>query len=196
MEEQDSYQLLKNIASGSHASFDIFYEKYISFVFSIAFAIIQDQSEAEDVCHDVFLEVYQKANQYRPSKGSVKAWLAIKTKSRAVDRLRKNKALLVNRLEQLVESNNGIVNGADLQFLKLFEKRIIFEAMSSLPKEQREAIIRSYFRGETHKEIAATMHKPLGSVKSLIRYGLKNLRKQKTLIYWMEPARGEKKSEA
>lgn len=195
MDNQESIQLLENIASGSRVAFDIFYEKYISFVYQIALSIIQDQSEAEDVCHDVFLDVFQKADQYSQTKGSVKAWLAVKTKSRAIDRIRKNKYLLVNRLEQLIEMN-GKVNGADLQFLQMFEQNLVFDALNCLPKEQREAIIRSYYRGETHKEIASTMKKPLGSVKSLIRYGINNLRKQKDLINWIDTSRGEKKSGA
>lgn len=195
MDNQESIQLLENIASGSRVAFDIFYEKYISFVYQIALSIIQDQSEAEDVCHDVFLEVFQKADQYSQTKGSVKAWLAVKTKSRAIDRIRKNKYLLVNRLEQLIEMN-GKVNGADLQFLQMFEQNLVFDALNCLPKEQREAIIRAYYRGETHKEIASTMKKPLGSVKSLIRYGINNLRKQKVLINWIDTSRGEKKSGA
>lgn len=195
MDNQESIQLLKNIASGSRVAFDIFYEKYISFVYQIALSIIRDQSEAEDVCHDVFLDVFQKADQYSQTKGSVKAWLAVKTKSRAIDRIRKNKYLLVNRLEQLIEMN-GKVNGADLQFLQMFEQNLVFDALNCLPKEQREAIIRSYYRGETHKEIASTMKKPLGSVKSLIRYGINNLRKQKDLINWIDTSRGEKKSGA
>jgi RNA polymerase sigma factor (sigma-70 family) len=194
MEEQDSIQLLKNIASGSRTAFHTFYEKYISFVYQIAFSILHDQPEAEDVCHDVFLEILQKANQYSQKKGSVEAWIAVKTKSRSIDRLRKNKLLLVNRLEQLIDKK-GRVKGADLQFLRLFEKNLVLDALKYLPVEQREAIIRSYFRGETHREIAKTMQKPLGTVKSLIRYGLNNLRKQKTLKDWLEPKRGEKKSE-
>ncbi len=66
------------------------------------------------------------------------------------------------------------------------------EALKSIPNEQREAIIRSYFQGETHREIASTMNKPLGSIKSLIRYGLNNMRKQKSLLHWVQSGGGEK----
>lgn len=83
--------------------------------------------------------------------------------------------------------------GADLQFFHSLEKHLIVEALKAIPIEQREAIIRSYYNGETHNEIAMTMKKPLGSVKSLIRYGLNNLRKQKALMQWVGIDRGEKK---
>ena len=190
--DQENIQLLKDIAAGSRQAFDIFYEKYISFVYQIAFSIVHNHAESEDICHDVFLEVYQKARQYSEEKGSIKAWLAVKTKSRSLDRLRKNKDLLIHRLENLSESKK-MEPGADLQFLHSLEKHLIVEALKAIPIEQREAIIRSYYNGETHNEIAMTMKKPLGSVKSLIRYGLNNLRKQKALMQWVGIDRGEKK---
>ncbi|MEN0660613.1 sigma-70 family RNA polymerase sigma factor [Caldifermentibacillus hisashii] len=190
--DQENIQLLKDIAAGSRQAFDIFYEKYISFVYQIAFSIVHNHAEAEDICHDVFLEVYQKARQYSEEKGSIKAWLAVKTKSRSLDRLRKNKPLLIHRLENLSGSKK-MEPGADLQFFHSLEKHLIVEALKAIPIEQREAIIRSYYNGETHNEIAMTMKKPLGSVKSLIRYGLNNLRKQKALMQWVGIDRGEKK---
>lgn len=185
---QDDIMLLQNIQTGSRQSFDIFYKKYYSFVYQIALHIVGDKLEAEDVSHDVFLEVFQKANQYNTQKGSIKAWLAVKTKSRSIDRLRKKRPLLVNRLEILLTNEE---KAADLLFLLDLQKHILIDALNQIPKEQREAIIRSYFNGETHKEISIHMDKPIGSIKSLIRYGLNNLRKQKSLLNWVESGRGK-----
>jgi len=185
----ESVQLLKNISMGSRHSFDLLYEKHISFVFRIALHVTGNKQEAEDVCHDVFLEVYQKADQYQVSKGSVEAWLAIRTKSRALDLVRKKKPLLQNTLEELLSGEEA---GADKQFLSEFEKDTVLKALEHLPTEQREAIYRSYFQEKTHKEIASTMNRPLGSVKSLIRYGLNNLRKQKSLFSKIDTGGGEK----
>lgn len=191
-DSQDNIQLLQKVTQGSHHSFDVFYEKHVVFVHNIALHIIGNQTEAEDVCHDVFLEVYQKANQYQSSKGSVKAWLAVKTKSRAMDRLRKKKPILKNKMEELLMKKEL---GAELQFLTLLDKNTVMEAMKHIPKEQREAVFRSYFQDETHKEIAYTMNRPLGSVKSLIRYGLRNLRKQKSILKQVDSSGGGHKNE-
>ncbi|GIN56484.1 RNA polymerase sigma factor [Lederbergia ruris] len=188
-DNQESIHLLQSISQGSRHAFDLFYEEYVQFVYNIAFQYTKDHGETEDLCHDIFLEVLQKADQYNPAKGSVRAWLAVKTKSRSLDRLRKKKALLTNRLEELLI---GEEKSADVEFLAQLEQSIIFEALKSIPNEQREAIIRSYFQGETHKEIASTMNKPLGSIKSLIRYGLNNMRKQKSLLNWVQSGGGEK----
>ncbi|RKQ35703.1 RNA polymerase sigma factor [Oceanobacillus halophilus] len=191
-DNQESVELLKQISRGSRDAFDPFYEKYSAFIFNIAYQVTGNRIEAEDVCHDVFLEVFQKSSQYQPDKGSVRAWLAVKTKSRSIDRLRKKKPLLIEKLEKLSLQE---VQGVDLQFLKEIENHLIHDALVHLPKPQREAIYRSYFAGETHKEIAEIMKKPLGSVKSLIRYGLRNLRKQKSIFNWTESSGGGNRHE-
>jgi len=189
-ENREAIEWLKDIRFGSRRSFDLFYKNYLQFVFQIAYHITGNYSEAEDVCQDVFLEVLQKVNEYNPKKGSVRAWLAVKTKSRSIDRLRKKKEILASRLEKIVREKE---QGADLEFLDQIEEGLIREALGHLPYEQREAIIRSYFRGESHREIADAMEKPLGTVKSLIRYGLHNLRKQKALINWADLNGGDGK---
>lgn len=186
-QDYESLQLLKNMQHGSRRSFEMFYEKYVSYIYNIAYAITKNREEAEDICHDVFVEVFEKVREYNPERGSIKAWLAVKTKSRSLDRLRKKKPLLINRLEAVVKQAE---RGADAFILSHLEKELIFDALQSIPESQREAIIRAYFNGETQREIAAKMKKPLGTVKSLIRYGLNNLRKQKTLLEWIEPDGG------
>ncbi|MCU9612865.1 sigma-70 family RNA polymerase sigma factor [Caldibacillus lycopersici] len=191
-DNERSIHLLKEITNGSRHAFDSFYQLYSSFVYNIAFHIVRDTGEAEDITQDVFIEILQKSKQYKATKGSVKAWIAVKTKSRAIDRLRKKQPLLINRLEGLLTMEE---KGADLQFLIELEQHLVRSALEKIPLEQREVIIRSYFQGETHQQIAAIMDKPLGSIKSLIRYGLNNLRKQKTLVHWIESSGGEKKNE-
>lgn len=191
-ENRESILLLEQIAQGSGRAFDLFYEKHCAFIYHIAMQIVESPVEAEDICHDVFLEVFQKYKQYKPSRGSVKAWLAVKTKSRSIDLLRKKQPLLIHKLEGLAEKE---ARAADLEVLSLIERKIIYEALNKLPTGQREAIYRSYFQGATHKEIASRMGKPLGSVKSMIRYGLNNLRKQKSIWSLAESGGGEKKNE-
>ncbi|GAA0287414.1 RNA polymerase sigma-70 factor (ECF subfamily) [Gracilibacillus halotolerans] len=192
MNEKELVRLLSEMANGSKQAFDQFYETTISFVYQIALSIVHNHAEAEDICHDVFLEVYGKAKQYSEDRGSVKAWLAVRTRSRSLDRLRRNKWLLTDRLEELVDKK-GKVPATELYFLQSIEKHILIDALKEIPENQRQAIIRSYFHDETHGEIALKMNKPLGSVKSFIRYGINNLQKQKSLVQWvMGGSRGEK----
>ncbi|MBM7572404.1 RNA polymerase sigma factor [Aquibacillus albus] len=188
-DKQESVRLIEEIGYGSREAFDRFYEMFIPFVFQIAYQITGDRLEAEDVCHDVFLEVYQKSEQYNASKGSVKAWLAVKTRSRSLDRLRKKKGLLVDRLELFLTRE---ASDAELHVLSHIEKEIVSEALKHLPQDQQKVIYGCYFEGMTQREMASEMNRPLGSIKSMIRYGLNNLRKQKGLLHWTGSSGGEK----
>lgn len=184
----ESQRLLKRMKY-DRQSFNEFYEKYYLFVFQIALHITGNKADAEDVCHDVFIEIYQKGEEYDPKRGSVKAWLAIKTKSRSLDRIRRKKLILVDKLEHI---NHQKVNGAETEFLLKNEKEILYEALNHLPEEQKKAIVESYFYGKSHIEIASSMEKPLGTVKSMIRYGLNKLRRQKSFLAEFGPLRGGK----
>lgn len=188
-DKQEDHRLIQEIAQGSREGFDRFYEMYIGFVYQIAISIVGDQKEAEDVCHDVFLEVFQKAGEYKFSRGSVKAWLAVKTKSRSLDNLRKRKPALMDKIDSLLQKEG---KDAEVFVLSYMEREMLLQALKGIPKDQRFAIYCSYFQGKSHREIAGAMNRPLGSIKSLIRYGLNNLRKQKKLLNWTEAGRGEK----
>jgi RNA polymerase sigma factor (sigma-70 family) len=181
MDANRDEQLLKLISKGSIAAFNQFYENYVSFVLQIAIKVLEDRSEAEDICHEVFIEVFQKPLQYRPDKGSVKAWLAVKTKSRCIDRLRKHQPILVNKLEKL-DTEQAIK--LEIHVLMDIEKEILETALQQLPKKQRDLIYGAYFEGKTQRELAEAYGKPLGTINSSIRYGLQNLRKQKSLVQW------------
>ncbi|PWU66891.1 RNA polymerase [Gracilibacillus dipsosauri] len=186
---EEDHLLLKRMADGQKQAFDSFYEKYHIYIFQIAYKVVSNRSEAEDICHDVFLEIYQKAIQYNPERGSVKAWIGVKTRSRAIDRLRKKSGLLTNKLEDILMNASP---SADQYVIERMEKELLVNAMSRLPKEQQQAIYHMYFEHFTQKEIAFRYNRPLGSVKSSIRYGLQNLRKQKSLLRWYGSSGGDK----
>ncbi|MUK88767.1 sigma-70 family RNA polymerase sigma factor [Ornithinibacillus sp. L9] len=185
-QQEEDIRLLKLIAKGSQSAFNQFYESHISFVLHVAIKVLQDRNEAEDVCHDIFLEVYQKPLQYQVQRGSIQAWLAVKTRNRCIDRLRKRKPVLLHKLEQL-HTIEAVKTEVDV--LSKIENKILLDALKQLPQKQQEVIYGAYFEGKTQVELSQTLNKPLGSIKSSIRYGLQNLRKQKSLLQWAKTDR-------
>lgn len=183
MDQQEGIRLLKLIAKRSEIAFNQFYETYISFVLQISSQVLGDQSEAEDVTHEVFLEIYKKPQQYKPDRGSIKAWIAVKTRHKCIDRLRKKKPVLIQKLEHL--DTKGAVE-TELSVLLQLEKELILDALKQIPSKQREVIYGAYFEGKTQMELAESFNRPLGTIKSLIRYGLRNMRKQKDLLNWIK----------
>lgn len=173
----ESIGLLDRIDKGSVEAFDQFYEDYAPFVYKIAISLTKNRNEAEDLCHDVFLEVYRKSHQFNPNRGSVKAWLAVKTRSRFLDSIRKRNRWQTEEVDGQIEDLLVDVSSEERAITNL-QNDLIRRAISQLPKTQKEALFSKFYQLKTQKEIATDMQKPIGTIKSFIRYGLINLRKQ------------------
>ncbi|NMB42013.1 MAG: sigma-70 family RNA polymerase sigma factor [Firmicutes bacterium] len=165
--------------------FDDLYKQNASYVYKIALHITRDPNEAEDVCHDVFLEVIQRPEQYDPRRGSIKAWLGVKTRSRAIDHIRKQKRQRQNNAPATIDIGSKDPT-AETVLLKLDIEKL-HESLKQLPQTQREALTATYFKSLRQKDWAKLTGRPLGTVKSWIRYGLKNARKQFIQTGWLEP---------
>lgn len=174
--------LLEQMQKGSEHAFAKFYNIYAPFILHIAQDILQDNLEAEDVAHDILLEIYDHPEKYDANRGSIKAWLAVKTKNHSIDRLRKKRPLLVNKLKTIDRAADV---ETEMAVLSQIEQQLILEALEEIPISQREVIYGAYYKGKTQAELAKQLNKPLGTIKSRIRYGLRNLQKYKRLNEWI-----------
>ncbi len=186
---EDIVRLLVEMRNGSIDAFRCFYEQYAPLVYHIALQITKDRMEAEDACHDVFVEILKKAHQYDPSRGSIESWLAVKTRSRCLDRLKRKKPLLLERVEPIMAAGSS----AEERAISKLERETLHIAMERIPDAQREALYGIYFQSQTQRELSERMNRPLGTIKSFVRYGLQNMKKQLGLLGWMEPSGGGKK---
>lgn len=177
--------VLQEIAEGSAAAFGRFYEAYARMVYRLAFQFTKNAAEAEDLCQDIFMEVLYKAEQYDPARGSVEAWLAVRTRCRAMDRLRRKQRLSVTEWseEALPETLwAGEREAVEVAALRKVELEQVKNALKSLPPLQRMAVYGSYVEQLSHREMAKLMNRPVGTVKSLIRYGIQNVRKRLDMV--------------
>lgn len=173
---------LAEIAEGSVTAFGRFYDAYAPMVYRLAEQCMKNAAEAEDVCHDVFIEIMDKAGSYNPARGSVEAWLVVRTRSRALDRLRKQQRWSVAE-EWSMDQEADILwsrgmESAEYEALRKWEQEQLKQAMQAIPPMQRMALHGSYIEQLSHREIAEHMKRPVGTVKSLIRYGIRNLRRR------------------
>ncbi|WP_206098289.1 RNA polymerase sigma factor [Paenibacillus ihbetae] len=172
---------LAEIADGSAAAFGRFYDNYAQMVYRLALTMTKDPADAEDLCQDIFMEVLHKADQYDPDRGSVEAWLAVRTRSRAMDRLRRKQRMTVcdwneeELPEPILFSERESVEVAALRRVELDQVK---EALRAIPPLQRMAVYGSYVEQLSHREMADMMKRPVGTIKSLIRYGIHNVRRR------------------
>ena len=111
---------------------------------ALAQRILKNQRESEDLLHDVFVEVWRRAGDYDPSRGSVGTWLRLRTRSRALDRVRSARIARAEPLEQqgdkrTPDSGRAVEQSADHVQLR--------EALVALPDEQRTVLLLGYFEG-------------------------------------------------
>ena len=166
--------LVAAIATGDRDALAALYDLHAPMLFGLAKRILGNASAAEDLIHDVFLEVWQHAAEYSPLRGSVPAWLTIRTRSRALDRLgkRARDAKVVERVavEQPPQdaAPSGPAAGVDAARVRLLAV--------GLPEELAAVIDLAYFEGLSSSEIAARLEIPMGTVKSRMARALALLR--------------------
>lgn len=187
---ENGQQYFLNFRNGLLDEFEKFYNMYSGFVYNIALSILNNKYDAEDICHDIFLEIYRNPASFDPAKGSIEAWLAVKTKCRCIDFLRRNKHITKREIiynDRKVGYNLSVEDNA----IRKISFKAVIKALKKIPKNQRQVIFGNYLLGRTHRELACDLKRPLGSVKSSIRYGLKNLQKQLKQTGWFAEEKGD-----
>jgi RNA polymerase sigma-70 factor (ECF subfamily) len=171
-------ELLARIARHDFAALEEFYDQTSGPIFSVAFRILGEAAEAEEVVQDVFVQIWEKAPTFDPALGSAFHWALSITRHRSIDRLRarQRRARLVEDLQ-----DSGLVDdrlGADSAALASETDDAVHVrcVLQSLPPEQRQAIELAFFGGKTHQQIAEELGEPVGTIKARIRRGMLKMR--------------------
>ena len=169
--------LVRRMAAGDRQAFAPFYDRYASLVFPLIVRIVRDRADAADVLQEVFWEAWQTAERYDPARGTPEAWIVMRARSRAIDRVRsvrRRSGTFVAPLDEAAAAapEEGKPDPAEL----LSDRGQIRGALERLPGAQREVIELAYWDGLTQTEIAERLKQPLGTVKTRIRLGLERLR--------------------
>lgn len=168
----DDSVLMRLVASGDRTALAALYDRYAALATSVATSILRDGREAEDAVHDGFLEIWRRAVSYEPSRASVRAWIVLVVRCRALDRLRSRR---VRTTEPLGDEPRGDAAGEPDA---LADRCRVTGALAELPVPQREVIELAYFEGLTSSEIADRLGIPIGTVKSRTAGALRSLRER------------------
>jgi RNA polymerase sigma-70 factor (ECF subfamily) len=164
-------------AGGEEHAFARLYDESSRLVYSIAYRVLGNAADAEEVTADVYAQVWRSARDYSAERGSPSTWLVMLARSRALDRLRSRDSRRQRETPLDEASTARSLDEPPEQVVALNQQRsIVRSAMASLAPEQREAIELSFFAGLTHSELAERLGAPLGTVKTRIRLGMIKLR--------------------
>ncbi len=166
------------LTRGDKAALARLYDLLAKPLYSLALRITNDSAEAQDVVQDVFLQLWNRAADFDPTRGTYFSWVATLTRNRALDRVRtrQRRSEIVNAsAPDILPTDNSDLDSGDALWLR--EKAAsVRAALGSLPPEQKSAIELAFFRGLTQQQIAEQLGEPLGTVKARIRRGLLRLR--------------------
>lgn len=164
------------VCQGKQEGLAQLYDLYAPVMFRVAMRLLRNPRDAEDLLHDVFLEAWQKAGQYDAQRGSVRTWLLLRVRSRAIDRIRaatvarKYAVTMTPAIENLLVIDDGNVARTDGSTAR--------RALAALSDKQRTVVELGYFQGLTCREIAEQCQIPIGTVKSRLAAGVAALRRQ------------------
>jgi RNA polymerase sigma-70 factor, ECF subfamily len=167
--------LLDRLRAGQVSALSVIYDRYSRLVYGLAYRILQNAEEAEDLTQEVFLTVWQR-DTYNPQRGSFSSFISLLTRSRAIDRIRARgtKLRFLQRWQGIVSSESA-PNPVDNASTEERSQRIR-EALVLLSDKEREVLEIAYYEGLSQSEIAQRLNVPLGTVKTRSRQGLLKLR--------------------
>ena len=140
--------------------------------------VVHEEADADDVLQEIFVQIWDEAVRYSPKAGKPLGWMVTIARRRAIDRLRRRQAYSRVReryQERITHEASNLPRQADDVFMLNDLRHFLNGCMRVLPRLQREAVELAFFKGLSHREIAAATRAPLGTVKTRLELGLQKL---------------------
>ena len=157
-------------------SFDVLFSVHHDFVATLAYAMLGNTQDAEDVTQEVFLRVYKALPSYRPDRAGMRTWLA----TIAVNACRSHRSRnFLRRLRQRAFGDGheaeGVIDtsawGApEAQALQTEIRCTLDAVLSSMRDEHRTVLVLHYYMDISCQEIAQITNCPEGTVYSRLHY--------------------------
>lgn len=166
--------LLAQVAQGDLRAVGALYDRHAPVLLSVSLRIVRQRAEAEDVLHDAFVTMRERAVHYAPERGSVLSWLVILVRNLAVDRTRRStrRHALLRRTGPDREPRPD----AETLLVGATSGALVQRALATLSEVQRQTLEVAFFEGLSYPEIAAREGVPLGTIKSRASRALAALR--------------------
>jgi RNA polymerase sigma-70 factor (ECF subfamily) len=168
----DDAALLLGVQRGDEGAMASLFDRYSKVVYSVSLRVLRDPASAEDVLQEIFMQIWRNPDGFIATRGSLGGWLAVVSRNRSIDTLRRKRPSEQVDDMQLASPYN-LADEAERNNMMEKARGVIH----LLPAEQRKTLEMAFFDGLTHSEIAEMTGDPLGTVKTRIRSALGTLRK-------------------
>lgn len=167
--EQKIVQLLEN---EDKSAINLLYENYSNSLYGVILKILIDEELAQDALQETFVKVWKNAKKYDSKKAKLFTWLYRVARNTAIDKLRSHKKRFDKEI-QIDKSNVYILPSSSLNEDVIDLK----EHVSSLEEKYQIVLNTLFFEGMTQQEASEALDIPLGTIKSRLKIGLRELRK-------------------
>lgn len=175
--------LLKQVSEGDKEALGLLFRRYARNVRNVAYRILRNEAEADDLVQDVFLRIFRKAALFDSRCGAARSWIFHLTYFLAFDRRRYLNSRHFYASQELVDISFRLADPREeLPFHERSMEGILGKALMErfnrlLSPEQRETIQLYFFEGYAFKEIAQLTGRPLINVRNHYYRGLDKMRK-------------------
>lgn len=182
-------RLWVSLCAGETSALGQLYDRHASTVYGVSLKMLSSAQEAEDLTQDIFIELVER-RKFDPARGSLRTFLLMLTRSRALDRLRSRQA--TQRSKQKLQTNYAVSESAtaDITIQSVLEgeqTKTVKSALSQLSDVQQQALHLAYYEGLSQTDIASRLEVPLGTIKARTRRGLLKLR-ELLILQQQQPA--------
>ena len=160
------------LAEKDDKAISLLYENYGDTLYGIAHKVVKDDELAQDVLQESFIKIWKKADTYDSSKAKLFTWLFRITRNTAIDKLRS----INNKADKEVQMDVSDVYKVGVDSIKP-EHLDIQENLDKIEPKYREVLEALFFEGMTQQEASEELDIPLGTIKSRLKIGLRELGK-------------------
>jgi len=141
---------------------------------ALAYRMLNDAAEAEDVVQEVFVRVWKQAPTWQPGTARFDTWMHRVALNLCYDRLRRRREQVMAEPPEQVDDGPA----PDAGLIAADVGKRVDAALSTLPERQREAIVLCHFQALTNIDAAALMEISVDALESLLSRGRRALRSQ------------------
>ena len=172
--------IVELLREGNEKAISLLYEHYGDTLYGVALKVVQNEAMAQDVLQESFVKIWKKAHTYDASKAKLFTWLFRITRNTAIDKLRSVSTKSDQEIEMDVSDVYTIgVEGVRPEFLDMQKQ------LGKIDPKYREVLEALFFEGMTQQEASENLDIPLGTIKSRLKIGLRELRKIYGPALWL-----------
>jgi RNA polymerase sigma-70 factor, ECF subfamily len=167
--------LTARLAAGDDRALAEAYDQLGPAVYGAALRVLGQWTAAQDVAQDVFVELWSHPDRYDPAAGSLRTYLTVLARRRAIDVVRSElRRIARQERNHRLTPQQGIASPSD-EVEAAEAAGVVRAAVRLLPGSQREVVELAYFGGLSYREVALAIGIPEGTAKSRLRLALAKL---------------------